>query len=191
MASRRFPSPVVIATGNPGKHAEWVQLLAPYGVEVRSRPLPSPEEDAASYAGNAEIKALAAASSLVCPALGDDVGLEVRAMNGGPGLETRRWAEAQGGWARARQALAETAAGSRATFLCALALAWPDGHVVRTTAAVSGHVVAPVGEGPGFEPCFVPEGAPAALPALDGELRSRFHHRHVALRQLAELAPPA
>ncbi len=94
-----LPKRLVLATGNPGKVEEWRALLPDVDLVVPD--LPSPEEDEATYAGIAALEARAAAAATGLAALGDDVGLEVDALDGAPGLETRRWAEARGGWAPA------------------------------------------------------------------------------------------
>lgn len=175
----RLPPRLVLATGNREKRAEWRARLP--GIEVVDARLPSPVEDAADYVGNARIKAVAASRATGLPALGDDVGLEVDAMGGRPGLETRRWAESLGGWGPARAALARVA-GSSATYACGLALAWPDGRVIEALGAVRGTITAPRGDGPGLEPCFVPDGEARTLAEL-GAAHPR-HHRSIALRAL-------
>ena len=180
-----LPQRLVLATGNPGKAAEWRALLAPLGVEIIDPgDLPSPEEDALTSAGNALLKARAAASATGLPALADDVGVEVAALSGAPGLHTRRWAEDLGGWEAARRRLLDDAPGSEATYHCGVALAWPDGRCVAATAAMVGRI-GPVGsEGPALEPVFWPDGAPRPTSELQGEERWRWHHRSRALDML-------
>ncbi|MEQ1501347.1 MAG: non-canonical purine NTP pyrophosphatase [Myxococcota bacterium] len=182
-----LPPRLVVATGNPGKVAELAALLTGVGVIVDWRPsLPSPPEDTTSYAGNAVIKALAAARATGEPAIGDDSGVEVEALGGAPGLDTRPWAEALGGWNAARAALAQVA-GSRATFRCALAVGWPDGTVRTADGAARGVIVPATGDGVGLEPCFVVDGTDRPLAALAPEVRDRVHHRSVAFRALLAL----
>lgn len=176
-----LPRRLALATGNADKRAEWARRLP--GIELVEVDLPSPVEDAADYVGNALIKARAAAAATGLPALGDDVGLEVDALGGRPGLETRRWAEALGGWVAARSALP---VGSGATYACGLALAWPDGTVQTALGTVRGLIVPARGEGPGFEPCFVPEGDARTLAELGPSDPS--HHRSRALTGLTR--PP-
>jgi XTP/dITP diphosphohydrolase len=176
-----IPPRLVLATGNAEKRAEWARRLP--GIELVPFDGPSPAEDADDYVGNAVFKARAAATAL--PALGDDVGLEVDALGGRPGLETRRWADSLGGWDAARTELARVA-GSGATYACGLALAWPDGRVETALGRVRGTIVAARGDGPGLEPCFVPDGETRTLAEL-GE-SSPLHHRSLALRSLC--GPP-
>jgi XTP/dITP diphosphohydrolase len=173
----------VLATSNPEKVAELVPLLAAHGIAATWTPLPSPEEDGATYEANAVIKARAAALALGVVALGDDAGLEVESLGGAPGLWTRRWADELGGWAPARAALAKLA-GGRARFHCGLALAWPDGRVVSALGSTEGHLVPATVDGVGLEPCFVADGTTAPLPALSAADRERVHYRARALRAL-------
>src|SRR5574341_2237425 len=96
MANRRFMgSRLVIASHNPGKAREIAELLAPFGVEVISATmldLPEPDETATTFIGNAELKARAAAARSGLPALADDSGLVVHALDGAPGIHSARWA---------------------------------------------------------------------------------------------------
>ena len=95
MARRFAGGKLVIASHNPGKAREIAELLAPYGVEVTmagALGLPEPEETGRTFAENARIKALAAAKGSGSPALADDSGLEVRALEGKPGIHSARWA---------------------------------------------------------------------------------------------------
>lgn len=88
-------STLVLATHNAGKLAEFATLLADFGIKVVSAGelnLPEPEETATTFAGNAAIKALAAAKAANLPALADDSGLCVAALDGAPGIYSARWA---------------------------------------------------------------------------------------------------
>lgn len=171
-----LPPRLVIATTNPGKLEEWRELLLGLGVEIVASPegLSYPPESADTYAGNAIIKAQTAADATGLPALGDDVGLEVDVLHGVPGMHTRRWAEAQGGFRPASFRLFAVAPESGATYLCGVAVVWPDGRTVRATGRVRGRIVAPHRQGPGLEPVFEPLESPFEGP----------QHRTVALRKL-------
>ena len=86
---------LVVATHNAGKLAEIAALLAPFGVALAgaaSLGLEEPEETAPDFAGNARIKALAAATASGLPALADDSGFCVAALGGTPGVHSARWA---------------------------------------------------------------------------------------------------
>ncbi len=175
---------VVIATRNPGKLAEWQAMLA----GTRFEPVPwdglSPDEDADTYEGNALLKATAACRETRTTALGDDVGIAIEALHGGPGLNTRRWAEEHGGFAAARRDVARTALDSPAIYRCGLAWVEPGGRVLTALGEVHGRIVDPVVAGAGFEPCFAPDGATRALASLTGEERAVHHHRERAWRAL-------
>src|SRR5690606_10218554 len=86
---------LVVASHNPGKLREIADLVGPYGLEVVSAKdlnLPEPEETETTFAGNARLKAVAAATRSGLPALADDSGLEVEALGGRPGIYSARWA---------------------------------------------------------------------------------------------------
>src|SRR5262245_37193583 len=86
---------LVVASHNPGKVREILDLVAPHGLSVVSAgelKLPEPEETGTTFAANAELKALAAARNSGLPALSDDSGLEVEALGGAPGIYSARWA---------------------------------------------------------------------------------------------------
>ena len=169
-AHRRLTGRVVIATHNPGKLAEMRELLAPFGVEAVSAGelgLPVPAETGHMFCENAAIKAHAAAQATGCPAISDDSGLCVEALDGAPGLFSADWA-VNGDFGPAmrrvehelerRQALA--ADQRRAHFVSALVIAWPDGHEELFEGRVHGHLVwPPRGEqGFGYDPMFQPDG---------------------------------
>ena len=111
LASRRL----VIATHNRGKLAEIAELIAPFGVEAvcaAGLGLPEPEETGATFEANAELKALAAAGGSGLPALADDSGLVVPALDGAPGIYSARWAGPDRDFSRAMALVQERLAGS-------------------------------------------------------------------------------
>src|SRR5262249_8746567 len=99
MPPRRFTErQLVIASHNAGKVREIVELLAPYGIEIVSAAalgLPEPEETGTTFIANAELKARAAATAARLPALADDSGVVVDALDGAPGIYSARWAGPQ------------------------------------------------------------------------------------------------
>jgi XTP/dITP diphosphohydrolase len=174
---------LVIATHNPGKLAEMRELLAPYGVTAISAAdlgLPEPEETGASFIANAEIKARAAANRAKIPALSDDSGLCVDALDGAPGINSARWAGDRRDFGAAMKKIEHAlhAAGARppfkAHFACALALAFPDGDVRSFEGKVFGELVFPPrgSLGFGYDPIFLPEGFSRTF----GEIASREKH---------------
>ncbi|MET0429401.1 MAG: non-canonical purine NTP pyrophosphatase [Microvirga sp.] len=169
---RQLTGKVVIATHNAGKLREMRHLLEPFGIEAVSAAslgLPSPAETGHMFAENAAIKAHAAASAAGLPALADDSGLCVEALDGAPGLFTADWVGPGGdfmaGMARVERELTkrgvpDEASARRAHFVAALVIAWPDGHEELYEGRVHGRVVwPPRGQGGfGYDPMFQPDG---------------------------------
>lgn len=183
-AARRLSGKVVIATHNAGKLVEMRELLAPYGLEVTSAGelgLPEPEETGWMFAENAAIKARASAEASGLPAIADDSGLCVDALDGAPGLFTADWAghprDFAAAMARVNRELDRRdvpAAGRRAHFVSALVIAWPDGHEELFEGRVHGMLAwPPRGErGFGYDPMFQPDGHERTF----GEMNS--HEKH-------------
>jgi XTP/dITP diphosphohydrolase len=168
---RLAPGPIVVASHNPGKAREIVDLLGPFGFEVKSAAelrLPEPEETGATFAENAELKARAAAAASELRALADDSGLMVDSLGGAPGIFSARWAGRAKDFfvamreveARLKKAGATTPEQRRAHFVCALALGFPDGEVETFEGRVDGTIVWPPrgDKGLGYDPIFVPDG---------------------------------
>ena len=183
---------LVIASHNPGKLREIADLVAPYGVaavSAGSLGLPEPEETGASFRANAELKALAAAQGAGLPALADDSGLVVPALGGAPGVRSARWAGPERDFARA-MARVEAELGDSddraAHFLCALALAWPDGHCACFEGRVDGTLVWPPrgARGFGYDPIFLPDGEALTFGEMPPEKKHAMSHRARAFAQL-------
>lgn len=170
----RLKGRLVIATHNRGKLWEMQALLAPYGLEAVSAGelgLPEPEETGTTFAANAELKARVAAGAAQLPALADDSGLCVDALDGAPGLLSARWAEIIPGGARdfaaaigkVEAALKHASAKPpfRAHFISALALAWPNGETESFEGRIDGTLVFPPRgtKGFGYDPIFLPDGS--------------------------------
>ncbi|AZO79778.1 MULTISPECIES: RdgB/HAM1 family non-canonical purine NTP pyrophosphatase [unclassified Bosea (in: a-proteobacteria)] len=170
-ANRLLTGKVVIATHNQGKLREMRELLAPYGVELVSAGelgLPEPDENGHMFAENAAIKAVAAAEASGLPALADDSGVCIDALDGAPGLFSANWAgpgrDFAPALARVQMELdkrgATTPEQRKAHFVSALVIAWPDGHQELFEGRVFGTIVdAPRGlSGFGYDPIFQPTG---------------------------------
>jgi XTP/dITP diphosphohydrolase len=188
LAERR----IVVASHNSGKVREIASLLAPFAVGVESAGalgLPEPEETAASFEGNAALKALAATHASGRPALADDSGLVVPALGGAPGIESARWGgpsrDFQAAMARVESEL-NGKSDRAAYFVCVLALAWPDGHVESFQGEVHGHLVFPPrgSRGFGYDPIFVPQGHTITFGEMDPAEKDRMSHRARAFEQL-------
>ncbi len=190
MARRFSGGKLVVASHNPGKLREIVELLAPFGIEVVSAGalgLPEPAETETSFIGNARLKAVAAATASGLPALADDSGLEVMALGRDPGIYSARWAGPgkDFGSAMARVLnLLKDQKGRRARFVSALALAWPDGHCDEFEGDVWGDIVdAPKGaHGFGYDPIFRPDGYNVTFGEMDPAIKHAISHRAVAFR---------
>lgn len=188
---------LVVASHNPGKLAEIAALLAPFGIEAVGAPelgLPEPAETGASFAENATIKALAAARAANLPALADDSGFSVAALNGAPGVHTADWAMLPDGTRDYGVAMALTRArigepeDETAWFTCCLALAWPDGQVETFEGRVDGTWTWPPRgtNGFGYDPMFVPEGQVETFGEMAPEVKHAVSHRARAFARLRE-----
>jgi XTP/dITP diphosphohydrolase len=185
-------SKLVLASHNQGKLAELTELLLPFKIEVVSAGalgLPEPEETATDFAGNARIKALAAATATGLPAFSDDSGFCVAALAGQPGVLSARWAGPARDFAHAMTLVHETAgdaADTRAWFVAALCLGWPDGHTETFIGRVDGMMVwPPRGEkGFGYDPMFIPDGGTRTFGEIDPDAKHAISHRARAFRQV-------
>jgi len=187
----------VIATHNPGKLVEIEALVAPFGIAVVSAGalgLPEPEETGTSFEANAELKARAAVAASGLPALADDSGIVVHALDGAPGIYSARWAGPTRDFAVAMAKVEQELAGAadrRAYFVAVLALAWPGGNAETWRGEVHGHLVwPPLGDrGFGYDPMFVPAGhtmtfgemAPAAKHGISHRARAFEKFRQACL----------
>ncbi len=181
----------LIATHNKGKLVEFAALLAPLQISVISAGdlgLPEPEETGTSFAENAQLKARAAATAANMPALADDSGISIAALENGPGIFSARYADGDYPSAFARIiAAAQQKDEWRARFTCALALGQPDG----TTATYVGHadgVIAKVPSGIkgfGYDPIFIPLGYSETYAELGGSVKDKISHRAKAFEQFA------
>lgn len=188
-------TPLVIASHNAGKVAEFAAAFAQIGIEIVSADklnLPAPAEPGATFHENALIKARAGALAAGRAVLADDSGLAVAALGGAPGVSSALWAGPDGSFAPAFARIAaelggtEKADGAAAAFVCVLALALPDGTVMMTEGRVAGHLCFPargVG-GFGYDPIFVPEGAERSFGEMPAAEKAQYSHRTAALNHL-------
>ncbi len=189
---------LIVATRNRHKTAEIAAILGPdWLVEDLSqrRDLDEPDENGATFAENAAIKALAAACLLDGLVLADDSGLEVNLLAGAPGIRSARYAGENATDKQNRdRLLAELARHNHgaeepitARFQCAMAVARGSSILATFSGTVEGRIVlAEAGTGGfGYDPLFIPDGYRQTFAELDSETKNRLSHRSRALGQAA------
>jgi XTP/dITP diphosphohydrolase len=183
---------LVLASHNPGKLREIEDLVRPLGISVVSAGtlgLPEPVEDAPDFVGNARIKALAAAQASGMPALSDDSGFCVAALDGAPGVLSARWAgpskDFGAAMAEVHRQMAE-AEDRRAWFIAALCLGWPDGHTETFVGRIDGSAVWPPRGtmGFGYDPMFQPNDDTRTFGEIEPAAKHAVSHRARAFEQL-------
>ncbi len=184
---------LVAATHNPGKARELHALLDGrfQVISAGELGLPEPDEPETTFAGNAMIKARAAATASGLIALADDSGISVAALGGQPGVHSARWAGPEKDFAMAmrkvEERLGEAGADDFAAwFTSALAVAWPDGPVVVVEGRIDGVLTFPPrgNLGFGYDPIFAPEGYDQTFGELSNDIKDRISHRARAFEKL-------
>lgn len=197
---RRFDGDtLLVATHNAGKLEEIGHLMGPYGVRVigaAEKGLPEPAETETTFVGNARIKAHAAAKATGLPALADDSGIVVDALDGAPGVYTADWAETGSGrdfvmaMGKVHDRLRKTGARQpwAARFCCTLVMAWPNGHDEVFEGKIEGRVVWPMrgGAGHGYDPIFQPDGYDVTFAEMDRWEKNRISHRADAFAKMID-----
>jgi len=182
---------LVVASHNPGKVREILELVAPHGLSVVAAAklnMPEPEETGATFADNARLKAKAAARASGLPALADDSGIEVEALRGAPGIYSAPWAGPSRDFAVAMRRLADelearkawsASPGPRANFVAVLCLASPDGQADVFEGKVFGHLVWPPRgtRGFGYDPMFVADGQALTFGEMEPDAKHAISHR--------------
>jgi XTP/dITP diphosphohydrolase len=190
-----LPKELLIATRNAGKVREVRELLSDLAIALRGLqdfPLTTEvEETGATFAENASIKALAYAAQTGLWAIADDSGLEVDALGGAPGVYSARYAGAHASDAERIELLLYELertgdAYRRARFVCAIAVADPQGNIKQVSEGrCEGRIAhAPRGtRGFGYDPVFVPEGHEQSFGELPSEIKAKISHRARALAE--------
>jgi len=183
-------SELLFASHNTGKVEEMAPLLEPYSISVKGAAafgLPEPVEDGTTFVENARIKAHAAAKATGLPALSDDSGIAVDALDGAPGVYTADWAETPNGrdfvkamertWAELEAVSAPYP--RRAAFCCTLVLALPDGTDQVFEGKAPGQCVWPMRgtQGHGYDPMFQPDGYDITFAEMDRWEKNKISHR--------------
>ncbi|HKT16350.1 MAG TPA: RdgB/HAM1 family non-canonical purine NTP pyrophosphatase [Allosphingosinicella sp.] len=190
------PGKLVIASHNQGKVREIAELLGPYGIEplaAAALDLPEPEETGTTFVDNAALKARLAADLSGLPALADDSGLCVDALDGRPGIHSARWAGEDRDFSVAMERVHEELlgkgpeAGRDAHFVCALAVCWPeDGQCESFEGRVHGQLVWPPrgDRGFGYDPMFQPIADHLTFGEMEPSAKYAMSHRADAFRKL-------
>jgi XTP/dITP diphosphohydrolase len=192
-------SHLVVASHNEGKVREIKALLGPHGIQAVSAAalgLPEPEETGASFAANAQIKALASAKGGGHAALADDSGLCVEALDGAPGIYSARWAGPTKDFRIAMNRIHDELrhkgltdkdfATSAAKFVCALCIALPSGEARVFEGEVHGRLTFPPrgARGFGYDPIFVADGMDQTFAEIEPAQKHAMSHRARAFGKL-------
>ena len=185
---------LVVASHNQGKVREIKDLLAPFGIVTKGAAelgLPEPEETETTFAGNAALKARAAAKASGLPALADDSGLAVTALGGAPGIYSARWAGETKDFSFAmqrveRESKEKGAQDFSAKFVCALALAEPGKEPEIFEGEVHGRLLFPPRgtRGFGYDPIFVADGMSETFGEIEPARKHAMSHRARAFAKL-------
>jgi len=197
-----FPQRLAIASKNPHKLRELGRICHDWPVEwltVQNHPGPWPDVDEPhdTYLRNALEKARAVAEVLEVPAIADDSGIEVDALDGGPGPRSARFAgevaSDADNLAKLIRLVADMEPEARtARYRCVAAIAWSDGRTMHAEGTCEGTLITqPRGDrGFGYDPVFVPQGERRTMAELGDEEKDRISHRGRAFRALAGLLAP-
>lgn len=182
---------VVVATSNPGKVVELTDALAPLGWTLVPLPgVPMPPEDAATYEENAALKACTISLATGLPAIADDSGLEVEALNGEPGVYSARFGGRENDLERNLYLLErmKKQQNRRAKFVSVVVLAYPDGHLETYRGEVHGSLLeGPRGEhGFGYDPLFEIDELGRTMAELTTDQKLQVSHRGQALAELMQ-----
>lgn len=185
---------LIIASHNQGKCREIAAYLSPYAIEILGASdlnLPEPEETGTSYQANATLKAQAAANTDGLPALADDSGFEITALDGKPGIYSARLAGADKNFTRASEILHNDLIAAQASdfscrFVCALALCWADGFCITAEGHIDGTFIWPPRgiQGFGYDSVFQPKGYQKTFAECTPEWKHAHSHRAKAFEQL-------
>ena len=191
-----FPPKLALATKNPGKIREILEICADWHVgwiTAEGADWPEIEETGETYRENALLKAMEVARVLGVPAVADDSGIEVDALGGGPGPRSARFAGPGATDAENLSLLLARVAGlpdaeRAARYRCVAACAWPEGRAIDVEETCEGAItLEPRGSGGfGYDPAFVPVGSSRTMAELPPSEKNRISHRGKALRALGE-----
>lgn len=183
---------LVLATRNPHKLREFGELFKPHKLIPLSGEVELPAETGMTFAENAVAKARVAADSLGVPAIADDSGIVVPALDGAPGVQSARFAGENATDAENLDLLIEMCReidDREAIYVCALALAWPNGQVELFEGKCEGRIILERrgSGGFGYDPSFVPKSLEGdrTMAELTQKEKDEISHRGAAARRLA------
>ena len=185
------------ATNNRWKYQEIQRILAPLGHRILSLQQANVciniEETAKTFAGNAEMKAVAVCRAANMPAIADDSGLEVDALDGAPGIYSARFAgpgasdkDRVNKLLKMMKSVPEQKRTAR--FVCAICCVFPDGRVIKTSGVCEGYIAqrAHKAGGFGYDPVFIEKQSGIPFSELAEAEKDEVSHRGKALRALVE-----
>ncbi|HLQ96679.1 MAG TPA: XTP/dITP diphosphatase [Pseudogracilibacillus sp.] len=189
---------IIVATKNKGKAKEFQSLFEPYGITIKtlhdfSNEMPDIEETGSTFQENARLKAEGISKLLKKPVIADDSGLEVRALDGRPGVYSARFAGEPTDDSRNNDKLLRMlndipSAERQAQFTCVLALSIPDEDTIYAKGSCEGKIATGLtGEaGFGYDPLFIPNGYTETMAQLGNEEKNKISHRYHALKVMEQ-----
>ncbi len=182
---------ILVGTHNKGKFKEISDLL-PLKIEKISPVdlgIPSPVENGKTFEENSEIKANFFCKNSKLVTLSDDSGLEIKSLNGDPGILSSRFAEDLGGFNSAMIKILEKVKnqnkGTDAQFVSSLTIQWPNGKKITETGIIKGNITDIRGKnGFGYDPIFKPIGYSKTFAEMDYHEKLKIDHRQIAYQKL-------
>jgi XTP/dITP diphosphohydrolase len=187
---------LLIASNNPDKIKEISILFNPFGVEVipvSKFNIEEPEETEETFAGNSLLKAKYYSIATKLPALADDSGISVDALDGFPGVYSARFAGPNKDFKAAfdlieQKLMLKDLKTSSASMTCSLSLYWPDGELVQVEGKVTGNLIFndKQRKGFGYDPIFIADGKTETFAQMPSSEKHEISHRSIAIKKLIE-----
>lgn len=187
---------IIFASHNAGKITEIKQMLAPFGITVKTTVdmnLPDVEETGTTFAENSLLKAQTISQAVGLPCLADDSGLCVDALNGAPGVYSARYApnrDFDKGMDKLLAEMAKSQNESRAAhFSCVISLAYPNGEYHQFEGRVNGQIARQKmkgNDGFGYDPLFIPTGYDCSFAQMSHDEKNKISHRGRAMQKLLD-----
>jgi len=187
---------ILIGSNNRGKFKEISDLLPEKIKKISPQQLNigSPKESGETFIENSEIKANFFSRKSKMVTISDDSGLEVNCLDGMPGIFSSRWADEYGSFDNAMSEILKRinktnqdkeTKNTKAKFVCALTMEWPDGKKISEIGTVEGNITSKKGKnGFGYDPIFTPQGYPKTFGEMDYKEKISIDHRFVAYKKL-------